>query len=109
MIFYQRHCRFYCFMRGEKRLDFHAFAAKSVLLLHARGKKTRLPRFCGKIGLIATCMGKKTQLSHFYDKIGLIKTHIEKKDSTFTLLRQNPSYYDTHRKKRLNFHAFAPI
>jgi len=37
--FYQRHCRFYCFMPGKKRLDFRAFAAKSVLLLHAQGKK----------------------------------------------------------------------
>jgi len=66
--------RFYCFMPGEKKLDFHAFAANSVLLRHALRKKTRL--------------------QPFYDKFGLITTLIEKKDSTSTLLRQNRSYCD---------------
>jgi len=42
-------------------------------------------------------------------KVGLIATYIEKKDSTFSLLRQNLSYCDMHREKRLNFHAFAPM
>jgi len=47
-----RQNRFYCFMPGEKRLDFHAFAAKSVLLRHAWGKRLNIHAFTTKSVLL---------------------------------------------------------
>ena len=41
----QRHCRFYCFVQREKRLNFQAFATKSFLLRHAKRQKPQTPRF----------------------------------------------------------------
>ena len=77
----------YCDMPGKKRLNFHTFTTKSVLLRHAKRKKPQPPRFCSNIDTKAWQSTQKTQRPPYCDNLSRKSAKIPEKDSFFVLLR----------------------